>query len=76
MTKISKEDGQRISDFQERYAELTVKISTNFFRRLDLDADEQALKETALELIEENNQLNEEMTVKYGAGFHGMEIEQ
>ncbi len=76
MIQLSKEDGQKIFDFQERYAEMAVEASTNFFARLELDAVEQTLKETALKLIRENIDLNAEMIEKYGTEFRDLEIEQ
>ena len=44
--------------------------------KLEVEAEEQALKDSALQLIMERASLNKEMTEKYGDGFHDLEIEQ
>ena len=72
---MKKEDSQKISDFQEVYAELATEITKNFFLRVEVEAGEESLKEEARRLIMMQSALHMEMTEKYGPGFLDLETE-
>ena len=75
MERLKKEDSQKLSDFQEVYADLATEIAKNFFLKLQAEAEEEALRERARNLIEIQADLHDEMTEKYGPGFLDLETE-
>jgi len=75
MIKVKKEDSQKISDFQELYAELATEVAKNFMLKLEAEVQEEELKERARRLIILQSDLHDEMTEKYGPGFLELETE-
>jgi len=72
---MKKEDSQKISDFQEMYAELVTEIAKNFFLEVEVETNKEVLKESARSLIMNQAVLHKEMTEKYGPGFLDLETE-
>ncbi|MEK9767375.1 MAG: hypothetical protein VW683_00525 [Betaproteobacteria bacterium] len=67
--KINEQDEVRLKELEENYADVITNIGILQIRKIQLEEQEQYLKDRAKELLVEQENLTRELTERYGDGF-------
>ena len=74
MNKFDEKDLASIEQFEKDYASLAAEIARNFFQKLQVEQEEEALKSKALELMKREENLRDVLTKRYGDGFLDLDM--
>lgn len=65
-TKVTEEELQQITKFQESIQEITIKLGQLALKKLNLDKEEEYLEMEYEKLLQEEKQLGDDLKEKYG----------
>jgi|TARA_E500000318_G_scaffold111649_2_gene131062 hypothetical protein len=65
-TKVTEEELQQITKFQESIQEITIKLGQLALKKLNLDKEEEYLEMEYEKLLQEEKQLGDNLKEKYG----------